>query len=45
MFIYLGHAKIVQLLIRHGANVNAGNESKVMPLHNAAYFGKLNLIL
>ena len=35
-----GHPRILQLLVEHGANVNARNGYNNTPLHEAAYWGK-----
>lgn len=40
MTIDPGHAKIVQLLIENGADVNIKNNEGLTPLHAAADFGK-----
>lgn len=40
----IGHAKIVQLLLKKGADVNLKNDHGLTPLHGAAEFG-LELIM
>lgn len=39
-----GHLAVAQLLIKHGANVNAPGLDDVTPLHDAASFGTLKLV-
>lgn len=39
-----GHYHLAQLLIKHGANVNATGLEDVTPLHDAASFGNQKLV-
>lgn len=42
---FAGDLKAVEKLIASKANVNAQNSEGVTPLHTAAHFGKLNVLL
>ncbi|XP_015913961.1 oxysterol-binding protein-related protein 1 [Parasteatoda tepidariorum] len=42
---YFGHDKIVESLIKHGADVNVLNDTGDTPLHKAAYTGREELVL
>ncbi|KFM58288.1 hypothetical protein X975_25014, partial [Stegodyphus mimosarum] len=42
---YFGHAKIADLLIKYGADVNVLNDTGDTPLHKAAYTGREELVL
>lgn len=37
---YLGNESVAEVLIRHGANVNAENKDKWTPLHCSANVGE-----
>jgi ankyrin repeat protein len=39
-----GGVGIVQLLIGHGANVDARDKGRMTPLHSACYYGKLQIV-
>lgn len=36
---HMGHAHTIELLIKHGADINAGDRNKYAPLHVAAATG------
>ena len=40
--IISGYEKIIRALVEHGAKVNGENNIKRTPIHDAAYWGKLN---
>lgn len=40
---FLGHAQIVQLLLKNGADINIKSNQGLTPLHGAAEFGKFFL--
>ncbi|XP_037082003.1 oxysterol-binding protein-related protein 1-like [Pollicipes pollicipes] len=42
---YFGHVKVVELLLEHGADINAVNHCGDTPLHKAAYIGNEELVL
>lgn len=39
-----GHYHMAQLLLKHGANVNAAGLDDITPLHDAASFGNQKLV-
>lgn len=48
LMTFIGHEKVVQLLIQNGADVNLKNDQGLSPLHAAAEFGiflKSNFII
>ena len=36
---YFGHTRVVELLLEHGADINAVNQCGDTPLHKAAHIG------
>lgn len=38
-----GHGKVVEILLKNGANVNARDKNENTPIHAAAHQGKLLL--
>jgi ankyrin repeat protein len=40
----LGHVKVAELLLAHGADVNARDSSRFTPLHRAACYGKSGVV-
>jgi len=41
---YFGHASVVELLIKRGADLNAINDKGDTPLHKAAYTSRLDIV-
>ncbi|XP_043237792.1 oxysterol-binding protein-related protein 1-like [Amphibalanus amphitrite] len=42
---YFGHTRVVELLLEHGADINAVNQCGDTPLHKAAHIGHEELVL
>lgn len=42
---YFGHESIVELLIKHGSDINVVNDTGDTPLHKASYTGREELVL
>ncbi|MBV9125223.1 MAG: ankyrin repeat domain-containing protein, partial [Planctomycetes bacterium] len=40
----LGHVKVAEVLLAHGADVNARDRSKITPLHRAAEYGRSDVV-
>ncbi|KAG8298963.1 Oxysterol-binding protein- protein 1 [Homalodisca vitripennis] len=42
---YFGHKEVVELLLDHGADINAVNDTGDTPLHKASFIGREDLVL